>query len=808
MNVLKNMKIGMRLGLGFGLVLIIMIATALTAITNLKNVMEATHRITEDRWPKTMMANTIKENINVNARAIRNAILVDSVEDMKTELGRVSEAKKGVSGELEKLDKAVKGDREREALKRVVDARANYSIDQDKLISLIESGKKAEATSLMFTDFRHAQGAYFDAVDNLNKFESSLMEEDSRQSDSIYTGARNLLIGLAVLALLLTSGISFLIARGITRPLIEAVGSANKIAAGDLNFNIKADGRDETGQLLSAMGNMAGKIRGLAVDVNMLSDAAVEGKLDIRADAAKYKGEFRKILEGVNNTIGSLVGLIDSMPLPAMIIDKEFSIRYMNQTGANLLNTSQKQLAGNKCYDYFKTADCHTDNCACAQAMKRSTEATRETDAHPMGLDLDIQYSGRPIKDRQGNVIGAFEVVVDQTAVKKAARKVQKIADFQATEVVKLTAGLSKLAHGDLNVNIEVAGADADTAQAQQSFEEIAKAVNECAGNLTRIAAQTKDAANQVSTAADQIANANQNFSQKITEQAASVEETSSTMEEMSASIRQTAENAREANKLAQNTRTVTESGSAVMSDTIKAMDGINKSSAKIANISNVIEEIAFQTNLLALNAAVEAARAGEHGKGFAVVASEIRNLAQRASQSAKEITSLIEDSAEKTGRGVQLAQELSGKLGEIGTSIKKVTDLMDEVAAAAGEQASGTNQVNAAMSQIDQATQQNASLVEETASAAEELAAEAKELLNVVAFFKVDEGAGYQETKGRAAARELQATRKNVRQPLAKAAPKEATKIFRGAPELAGMTSAGAASVKDEKGNGGFEEF
>jgi len=116
------------------------------------------------------------------------------------------------------------------------------------------------------------------------------------------------------------------------------------------------------------------------------------------------------------------------------------------------------------------------------------------------------------------------------------------------------------------------------------------------------------------------------------------------------------------------------------MGDTIKAMDEINRSSSKIANISNVIEEIAFQTNLLALNAAVEAARAGEHGKGFAVVASEIRNLAQRASQSAKEITGLIEDSVEKTGRGVQLAEELNKKLDEISTGIKKVTDLMDEV--------------------------------------------------------------------------------------------------------------------------------
>ncbi|MDA8215638.1 MAG: methyl-accepting chemotaxis protein [Nitrospiraceae bacterium] len=265
----------------------------------------------------------------------------------------------------------------------------------------------------------------------------------------------------------------------------------------------------------------------------------------------------------------------------------------------------------------------------------------------------------------------------------------------------------------------------------------------------------------------------------------------------------------REANKLAQNTKGIAESGSSVMDDTIKAMDDINKSSSKIANISNVIEEIAFQTNLLALNAAVEAARAGEHGKGFAVVASEIRNLAQRASQSAKEITGLIEDSGEKTGKGVQLAQELSTKLREIEGSVKKVADLMDEVAAAAQEQATGTNQVNTAMTQIDQATQQNASIVEETASASEELAAQAKEMMNLIAFFKVDEK---MTTKSRPAVihhSQLQAAAKPVKQQLVRTTQKEEKKAFHAAHHAA-HEPAGAISHGNgkDKSDGGFEEF
>ncbi len=1024
-----DMRIGKKLGIGFGVMAALVLIVGGLAIKSLSSFDDLFKETVDETYMKTMYPNDILNQLNVTARAVRNILLVDSKDAIMQESARIDQAAVQVNGDIDAMKKlmttaANSSDKEKDLFKDYESSRAVYRDSMAKVKDLALAGKKQEATALLFGGFRTAQADYVKNIEAIINYEGDAMMGDGVNAGKSYTTMRNTLIGLLVAAFLVAIAMTVWIVRSIAKPISECIDVANKVAAGETDMKIDTSRRDETGELMVAMNNMVLSIRALIDDSALLSQAAIEGRLSERADASKHKGDFRKIIEGVNCIVDSIVGLLDTMPLPAMIIDKDFTVQYMNQTGATILGADQKQLVGQKCYSQFKTSDCKTDKCACTQAMNRNTEVTSETDAHPAGLNLDIKYTGKPMKNQQGAIIGAFEVVVDQTAIKqamsvtnkvaeyqteetrklkdalgkmahgdlafdikvsegdgdttlarqsfeeingamkqcvgalsqlvedanmlseaaiegrlttradaskhqgdyqkiikgvnntldtvvglmdtlpipamiidkdfsirymnqtgasmlgadqkqlvgqkcysqfktsdcntdkcacgqamnrnaaatsetdahpaglnleikytgkpmhnqqgaiigafevvvdqtavmRAQRIANKVAEYQTEETEKLKAALGKMANGDLGFSLNVAEGDADTAHAKQSFEEISGAVGACRDNIERVVTQTKEAAAQVSQASDQIASANQNFSQKITEQAASIEETSSTMEEMSASIKQTSESAVEANKLAQGTKSLAESGSGVMDDTIKAMDEINKSSSKIANISNVIEEIAFQTNLLALNAAVEAARAGEHGKGFAVVASEIRSLAQRASQSAKEITTLIEDSVEKTGRGVQLANDLSHKLGDIGTSIKKVSDLMDEVAAAAGEQARGTSQVNTAMSQIDEATQQNASLVEETSAAAEELSAQARDLLNIVEFFKV-EGAT-------AASRPAPSASKPH------AAPKPAARIsHKPEPALTGAHSSSGNGGKHhdysefEKGSG-FSEF
>ena len=241
-----------------------------------------------------------------------------------------------------------------------------------------------------------------------------------------------------------------------------------------------------------------------------------------------------------------------------------------------------------------------------------------------------------------------------------------------------------------------------------------------------------------IASATQQIAAGNTNLSQRTEEQASSLEETASSMEELTSIVKQNADNARQASTLAVTASEIAVQGGAVVQDVVTTMGEINESSRKITDIIAVIEGIAFQTNILALNAAVEAARAGEQGRGFAVVAGEVRTLAQRSAGAAKEIKSLIEDSATRVESGSNLVARAGKTMEEIVVAVKRVTDIMGEISAGSAEQSSGIEQINEAVTQMDDVTQQNAALVEEAAAAAQALEEQANELRRAVAVFQV----------------------------------------------------------------------
>jgi methyl-accepting chemotaxis protein len=263
-------------------------------------------------------------------------------------------------------------------------------------------------------------------------------------------------------------------------------------------------------------------------------------------------------------------------------------------------------------------------------------------------------------------------------------------------------------------------------------------ALNVMVDKLIDIISGIKFSANEVAIAAGQVSQGNTNLSQRTQEQASSLEEIASSMEEMTSTVKHNADNASSANQLAMAAREQAGAGGAVVSEAISAMDEIAASSKKIADITSVINDIAFQTNLLALNAAVEAARAGEQGRGFAVVASEVRSLASRSATAAKEIKGLIDESLQKVDDGAKLVNQSGGALDEIVLSVKKVSDIVAEIASASKEQSVGINEVNRALTQMDEMTQQNAALVEEASAASEAMGAQAEDLNKLVEFFMI----------------------------------------------------------------------
>jgi methyl-accepting chemotaxis protein len=233
-----------------------------------------------------------------------------------------------------------------------------------------------------------------------------------------------------------------------------------------------------------------------------------------------------------------------------------------------------------------------------------------------------------------------------------------------------------------------------------------------------------------------EIATGSLDLSSRTEQQASSLEETASSMEELTATVKQNADHAHQASKLAISASEVAVKGGAVVSEVVGTMASINESSKRIAEIIGVIDGIAFQTNILALNAAVEAARAGEQGRGFAVVASEVRSLAQRSAAAAKEIKELIDDSVEKVDAGTQLADKAGNTMNEVVSSVKRVTDIISEIADASAEQTAGIDQVNHAIAAMDQATQQNAALVEQSAAAAASMREQADTLTRLVGAY------------------------------------------------------------------------
>ncbi|TLP61549.1 HAMP domain-containing protein [Parasedimentitalea maritima] len=342
-----------------------------------------------------------------------------------------------------------------------------------------------------------------------------------------------------------------------------------------------------------------------------------------------------------------------------------------------------------------------------------------------------VEIRGQSRGDEVGEMARALEVFRDSLVeMQEAEQRKAEGRDAELGQMVKeLSNRLSLLSQGKLTVQIQE--------NFPEGYEQLREDFNTTVSNLHGIVEQVVETSGSIRSGADEISHASDDLSQRTESQAATLEQTAAALDELTASVKSAAEGARHVETTMGDAGTEAERSGEVVQNAVAAMTEIENSSRHISQIISVIDDIAFQTNLLALNAGVEAARAGEAGRGFAVVASEVRALAQRSSDAAMEIKTLIDDSSKQVDRGVELVGNAGSALGSIVTQVGHITTLVSEIAEGASEQSTGLNEINIGMTQLDQVTQQNAAMVEEATAAGHLLKSDATKLAQLMEHFE-----------------------------------------------------------------------
>lgn len=484
-------------------------------------------------------------------------------------------------------------------------------------------------------------------------------------------------------------------------------------------------------------------VKTFIADMQTMSQQHDLGEIDATIDTSKFAGAYAEMAHGVNTMVG------------AHVQEKEEVTQLMRALGDGDFDVQIRQYPGKK-------AEINKNLDRLKGKLKGAVDSVKwVTNEHAQG-NIDMSLHAHLFKGGFSELVSAVNTIVagQMELTEKALACVKEFGEgnFDAplekfpgkkvfvNEAIEQVRTNLKALNEDAQMLADAArdgrvSVRADADRHQGDYRKIVDGMNEMLEMIVKPIVIVKQSAEAINTAAKEIAQGNADLSRRTEDQAANLEKTASSMDQLSSTVKQNADNAKQANQLAISASGVAVKGGVAVSDVVSTMADINASAKKIEDIISVIDGIAFQTNILALNAAVEAARAGEQGRGFAVVAGEVRNLAQRSAGAAKEIKELISDSVSKTAEGTKQVEAAGETMQEIVSSVKRVSDIIGEIAAASTEQSAGIAQINEAIMKMDDVTQQNTALVEEAAAAAESMMDQAEELMNAVSVFSIEDG-------------------------------------------------------------------
>ncbi|WP_301277554.1 methyl-accepting chemotaxis protein [Dechloromonas sp.] len=617
-------------------------------------------------------------------------------------------------------------------------------------------------------------------IDGMKIVEDQLVGDLSVKVEQLRAEAvRSLAMAVVIIVVGLIFNVLFLwVMIRLARGLASAQSSVSLLAEGDFSREIPVDRKDEIGGLQYSLARIREVLLALDHDTQQLVGAAIDGNLAARADVTRHHGEYRRIVEGLNNTLDAVIGplnvaanyvdRISKGDIPAKITDSyngDFNLIKNNLNtcidAVNKLvadaNTLSKAAVEGRLATRADAAQHQGDFRRIVEGVNQTLDAVigplnvaanyvdriskgdipaKITDSYngdfnliKNNLNTCIDAVGKLVGDANmlsaAAVAGKLETRADATQhqgdFRKIVEGVNATLDAVVSPIQDVQRVMGAMEQGDMTQTI--------TKSYNGDFDTLKQAINNTIAKLSETVGQIITAADALSNASGQVSATAQSLSQSSSEQAASVEETTASLEQMTASVAQNTENAKVTDNMASKAAKEAGEGGEAVGKTVDAMKSI-------ADKIGIIDDIAYQTNLLALNAAIEAARAGEHGKGFAVVAAEVRKLAERSQVAAQEI-------GELAGSSVKMAERAGHLLEEMVPSIQKTSDLVQEIASASQEQSSGVAQINNAMGQLNKATQQNASASEELAATAEELGGQAGQLQQLMEFFTLSARTG-----------------------------------------------------------------